>query len=294
MDYQLLKVLNRFIPLCPIDHEPPPPRIVERLKIAYRIITYSKFGRDALQKLGLYSTYIPCMVETSIFRPLEDKGKWKESIGIPKDKFVFGMVSANKDVPPRKSFQEVMDAFVEFKKKVPNAALYLHTFLTGLSGGFSIDEYAKFLDIEKDIFYLQPYDILFHCDAPKLNEIYNAMDCLLAPSTNEGFGIPIIEAQSAGIPVVTNSYTSMPELIKPGITGFLTPVQWKRFTPMLGYVGHPSAESVYNCMIDVYKADRVKMSGEARKWILSEYDADLIYKRDWSPFFAKLEKEIYP
>jgi glycosyltransferase involved in cell wall biosynthesis len=294
MDYQLLKGYNRWIPICPIDHQPAPPRIVERLKVAYRIVTYSKFGKQMLENEGLYSTYIPCTVETSIFRPLGEKEKYKKAIGIPPDKFVFGMVSANKDTPPRKSFQEVMDAFVEFKKKVPNAALYLHTVLTGMGGGFPIDEYAKFLNIEKDIFFLQPYDLLYHCDSPKLNEIYNAMDCLLAPSTNEGFGIPIIEAQSAGIPVITNNWTSMPELIKPGVTGFLTTVQWKRFSPMLAYVGHPSIDSVYNCMMDVFKKDRVKMGEEARKFMLEEYDADVIFKRDWLPFLARLEKEIYP
>jgi glycosyltransferase involved in cell wall biosynthesis len=112
MDMQLLKGLNRFIPIVPIDHEPPPPAVYERLKLAYRIVTYSKFGHDQLQKMGLYSTYIPCSVETDIFKPLADKGKCREGIGIPKDKFVFGMVAANKDNPPRKSFQEVMDAFV--------------------------------------------------------------------------------------------------------------------------------------------------------------------------------------
>jgi glycosyltransferase involved in cell wall biosynthesis len=293
MDINLLKSMNRFVPICPIDHEPAPPRIVERLKVAYRIITYSKFGKAMLEKEGLYSTYIPCSTETSIFKPLGEKEKWKEAIGIPKDKFVFGMVSANKDMPPRKSFQEVMDAFVEFKKKVPNIALYLHTYMSGIMGGFPIDEYAKFLNIEKDIFFLQPYDILFHVDNKKLNEIYNAFDCLLAPSTNEGFGIPIIEAQSAGIPVIVNRTTSMPELVKEGTTGFVTEVQWKRFTPMLAYVGHPSTTSILDCMERVYKKDRVKMGEEARRWILENYDADLVFDRDWKPFLLRMEKEIY-
>jgi glycosyltransferase involved in cell wall biosynthesis len=288
-----LKGLTRFIPICPIDHEPAPPAIVQRLKIAYRIVTYSKFGKKMLENEGLYSTYIPCMVETSIYKPLGDKGKYKEAIGIPKDKFVFGMVSANKDTPPRKSFQEVMDAFVIFKKKVPNAALYFHTLLSGLTGGFPIDEYSKFLGIEKDVFYLQPYDLLFHVDNVKLNEIYNAMDVLLAPSTNEGCGIPILEAQSAGIPVITNNWTSMPELIKNGTTGYLTEVQWKRYTPMLGYCGHPSIMSVLDCMERIYKKDRVKMGEEARRWILDNYDADMVYQKYWSPFLQKLEDEIY-
>lgn len=294
MDYNLLKGLTRFIPIVPIDHEPAPPRVVERLRIAYRIVTYSKFGKKMLEEENLYSTYIPCPVETTIFKPLGDKAKYKEAIGIPADRFVFGMVSANKDIPPRKSFQEVMDAFVIIKKNIPNAALYFHTLISGVgTGGFPIDEYAKFLDIEKDIFYLQPYDLLFHVDNVKLNEIYNAMDCLMAPSMNEGFGIPIIEAQSAGIPVIVNRWTSMPELVKEGTTGYICEPQWKRFTPMLGYCAHPSTNSIADCMIRVYKKDRVKMGEEARRFMVENYDADLVWKRDWLPFLTKIEKEIY-
>lgn len=294
MDYNLLKGLTRYIPLVPIDHFPAPPRVVERLKTAYRIITYSKFGHEMLQNEGLYSTYIPCPVETTIFKPLPNKEKLKEAIGIPPGRFVFGMVAANKDVPPRKSFQEVMDAFVMFKKKVPNAALYFHTVMSGLGGGFPIDEYAKFLNIEKDVFYLQPYDLMFHVDNVKLNEIYNAMDCFLSPSTNEGFGIPIIESQAAGTPVIVNRWTSMPELVKEGTTGYITEVQWKRYTPMLGYCGHPSTMSLLDCMERIYKKDRNKMGEEARRFMLENYDADLIFNRDWKPFLKKIELEIYP
>ena len=57
-----------------------------------------------------------------------DKKERKRKAGLPEDAFVMGMVAANKDNPPRKSFQEVMDAFVIFLKKYPNSVLYLHTY----------------------------------------------------------------------------------------------------------------------------------------------------------------------
>jgi glycosyltransferase involved in cell wall biosynthesis len=41
-------------------------------------------------------------------------------------------------------------------------------------------------------------------DDVKLNEIYNACDVLLFPSFDEGFGYPIAEAMTVGLPVVAS------------------------------------------------------------------------------------------
>jgi glycosyltransferase involved in cell wall biosynthesis len=46
----------------------------------------------------------------------------------------------------------------------------------------------------------------------KLNELYNLSFCLLYPSIYEGFGIPILEAMSAGCPVVSINISSIPEV----------------------------------------------------------------------------------
>ncbi len=51
---------------------------------------------------------------------------------------------------------------------------------------------------------------------PKLNLLYNYALCLIYPSAYEGFGIPILEAQKAGCPVIATANSSIPEVIGEG------------------------------------------------------------------------------
>lgn len=288
---QDLQQVKRFIPIVPIDHDPAPKAILEKLRHAYRIVTYAEFGQKELKRNGLHSTYIQHTVNTDIFKPM-DKKERKRLSGLPEDAFICGMVAANKDNPPRKSFQEVMDAFKLFLAKVPNSYLYLHT-NPDFPGGFPLREYASFIGIIDRILFPDPYQMNFNLGKKEMALIYNTLDMLLMPSVSEGFGVPAIEAQACGVPVVVNNFTSMPELVKNHITGEICEVQNKRFSHLGSYIGIPSTKSIFDCMMRIYNSDRKKMGDEARKFMLESYDTKKIYAEKWSPFLVKLEKEIY-
>lgn len=194
LDQNGLPLITRWIPMVFVDHEPMPDSTYHRLKQAYRIITVSKFGKKELEKKGITSTYIPMTINTDVFKPM-DKKEMRKLFGIPEDIFMFGMIGANKENPPRKSFQEAMDAFKLFLDKHPNSGLYFHSYLQQ-PGGFPIEEYAKYIKINHRIYHRDQYKMMFKSDDEVMAKLMNCFDVLLSPSVSEGFGVPVIEAQS--------------------------------------------------------------------------------------------------
>lgn len=288
---QDLQQVNRWIPITPIDYEPCPKPILQNMKYAYRIITYSKFGQKSLQDNGYYSTYIPHTVNTEIFKPM-DKAERKTKAGLPADSFVLGMVAANKENPPRKSFQEVIDAFREFLKVEPKALLYIHS-NPEFPGGFNFARYAEFLGIKDRVLFPDPYAMNFKTGKEEMSLIYNCMDIFLMPSISEGFGLGIIESQACGVPAIVNNFASMPELIIDGETGYKTDIAIKKWGPNESYYAIPSPRSIYDSIVKLHSANRVQMSHRCRKWITDNYDTDTVFKNKWLPYLEMLEEEVY-
>lgn len=290
MDIPFLQKIKNWIAYVPVDFYPCPQHISERLKLAYRVVAISRFGQRALEERGIKARLILEAVDTQLFKPM-DKHEARKELGLPQDIFLFGMVAVNKDNPPRKSFQHVMDAFAEFVKIHPNSGLYLQTLLQQ-DGGFPIMDYAAHLGIQKYIFFPPPYQYLFKSGSEVVNKIYNSFDCALLPSCSEGFGLPIIEAQSCGVPIIVNDWTSMPELVKDNETGYITKAGERRWSPIGAWMVSPDRTSLMEKMELAFKNGRDKLQKACRDYILSEYDLDKRVKEEWLPFFEEVKADL--
>lgn len=278
----------------PVDHYPCPDAILERAKTADYPVTYSKFGQRAMRERGLDCHYIPHGVDTEVFRP-GDQAEARRALKVPEDcGFLAVMVAANKGVPSRKAFPENLWAFAQFarKRKDLNPYVYLHTEIGTALGGVDIMKLAEALGIQGRVLCVDQYLYRLGLPPEYLAQVYQAADVLLAASCNEGFGIPIIEAQACGCPVITTDWTSMPELTVNGIS--VTPAQLA-WTPMNSWVAVPSVVGIYEALLAI--ADRTEeekrsLAAKGRETIEREYSWDVCIERYWKPFLEQVEADL--
>ena len=80
--------------------------------------------------------------------------------------------------------------------------------------------------------------ILPDCTQGERNALFAAADIFLSPSDNiqETFGLTLVEAMAAGLPVLASDWSGYREIVKHGTTGFLVPTYWPAFGAELDLV----------------------------------------------------------
>ncbi|QSB27966.1 glycosyltransferase family 1 protein [Flavobacterium sp. CLA17] len=95
------------------------------------------------------------------------------------------------------------------------------------------------------------YKILLGVSVEDLNFYYNKAYCLIYPSLYEGFGIPVIEAQRAGCPVIAVNSSSIPEVIGNKYTAIENPTPQDIYKKIkeLSLVGNLRKETIEKGLI---------------------------------------------
>lgn len=271
----------------PVDHEPAPPAVLDFFARSNAIpVAMSRFGQEQLA--GLNPLYLPHAVDTTVYRPID---KIKARAGsLPDDAFVVGMVAANKGRPSRKSFVQAFQAFARFAAEHENAYLYLHTTLDpSVAGGENLTALLRSLGIPTDrVRIADQYAQLFSPHSPEnMALIYSSMDVLLNPAMGEGFGVPVLEAQACGVPVIVTDNTAMREVCGAGwrVSGqpYWTPQGSWQTTPDVGEI----VDALEECH-GLSTSLRQKLAVTARKHA-NGYDVHKVVRQHLRPALREIE-----
>lgn len=297
MDTWVVQPVNfqpfRWIAYYPIDHEPIPPKVREAISQAHYRIAMSKFGVDQSNKAGLDCYYVPHAVDTNIYKPT-DKTEAREKLNLPKDAYIVGTVAMNKGNPSRKCFDKMLEAFRDFKRKHTDAVYYIHTqegLGTDALGGVNIPEMCRSLGLKygKDVILPVPYDLISGFPDEIMAMAYSAMDVHLLASMGEGFGIPIIEAQACGVPVIVGGWTAMPELVHSGRIIDKKDAEPK-WTGLASYEFEPRVRAIELALHAEYNNPSPR--DKARQGMIENYEVEYVFQNFMLPTINDIEKRL--
>jgi len=294
----------RWVPYVPIDHEPLAENIAQRLRTAFHVLPFGPHGAKMLKEAGISNySIVPHGIDTEVFRPLAgvakledgtvlDRAWFKSHVQAQEDTFVIGMVAANRG--GRKNIHRVIAAFAKFNKEVSNSRLVLHTASTS-PDGIDLIKYANIHGITDNLSLTPTLRYVLGLTPPEMAALYNAFDILANPSSGEGFGLPIVEAQACGIPVITTNFSAMPEVT--GVGRVIEPVSHDLVgAPHWMHQATVKDDDILEAMFSLYRdwLDKEKwaeMQKQAREFAL-QFHIETIWQNFWMPALEKIQSMI--
>ena len=246
-----------------------------------RTIAMSRFGEQQLADFG--PLYVPHGVDSKLFSPqTELREKIRSKPGL-EGKFVIGINAANQD-PVRKGFGEQLAAFRLFHDAHPESRLLIHARQRTRSGS-DLARIVEILQLKDAVEFGDPYlTSTGLTSSAELARWYSVLDVFSNCSYGEGFGIPVLEAQACGTPVVVTDCSALTELCGSG---------WRVDGDLYWNAGHsawwtkPFIRAIYEAYEHAFE-QAAGMREQAREFAL-RYDADTVLRQFWEPVLDELE-----
>lgn len=235
------------------------PALIECQKAAItepdRVLVVSRqWERILRDEYGVPATVVPNGVDPGRFPPVaaDRRAELRRSLGADEDRFVFLSVGG---VEPRKGTRYAFEALARLHRAgspAPPPVL-------AIVGGHSFQDYAAYreealaalpgmgLELGRDVV------LLGTLDDHTLAGWYRSADALLFPSVKEGWGLAVLEAMAADLPVIASDLPVFHEYLQDGANA------------LLPAVGDPVAiaGAVHDLVTDRALRDRLRAGGRA-------------------------------
>ncbi len=189
---------------------------------------YSRFGEKALKDHVPNLRYFrPSLQVSELWKPMKDKQQAIRNTLFPTvspEQILFGVIGVNQ---VRKDPQGTIKAFSLAIKEVPNILLYLH--MEADMGVYNIKQYANDCGMRSGELLSKNPNVTYR--AVEMVKLYNALDCLVNCSMQEGLSWTPLEAMLCGVPVIGSETTAQTEMLENG-AGMLVPCEVPAYVPL--------------------------------------------------------------
>ena len=220
-----------YVPYLAVDSECFPLRIapqrkelppIETLKFfagANKVVVFTPWAQETINTTCRIGTQgkipnnievIPHGVDTQSFRPLDNKLELRQKyFSLSDDVFLMGTIQRNQ---PRKRLDaifQLMRLFIDKYENPRGKKLYCH-FHSSINDplGWDLIWLANYYNVVDRCIFDNKLRPGFGIPVDILNEIINTYDVHVSLTNSEGWGLPILETMSAGVPNIVTDYSA--------------------------------------------------------------------------------------
>ncbi len=195
-----------------VDNPEPRWLVALKYRLHQRVIAISEGIGQVLLTEGLPAAKLRVVRSAVLFdrfdRPCERPG-FLRALALPDDALTIGVVA---QLIPRKGHRFLLAALP--------ALIAAHPRLQTIFFGQGAEEQALRGQIQAMGLGGRVHLAGFRDDLP---ELLPCLDLLVHPATMEGLGVSLLQASSAGVPIVASRVGGIPEAVRDGVNGLLTP-----------------------------------------------------------------------
>jgi glycosyltransferase-like protein len=189
-----------------------------------RVFVVSEHWRRLLAAdYGVIAEVVPNGVDADRFAPISParRHELRAGIGVGGDQFLFLSVGG---LEPRKGSVHLIRAMARLRSRLRPAPVL------AVLGGHSFQDYRDYRDgclalaAELDLQLGRDLVVLGTVSDADLGAWYRAADALAFPSTKEGWGLAVLEAMAASLPVVTSDLPVFQEYLTDEVDALMSPV----------------------------------------------------------------------
>lgn len=283
-----------------------------------KVVAYSKFGFGELQKFFPPTKIGRILhgVDHDKFKPLsskeyDDAREWLSRLPsdeegsanyappIPKGCKLFMDLSAN--IGERKCLPQLMQTFAKFVEQHPSDPPHLLLQTNPYSPdprspGYNLVSHRINLNMEPYIHFPRYDPIIYPASDEHLRRIYGSSLAFVHNAVAEGFGLPLAEAMSCGIPAIAPNNSAQKEFVEDNgwlvenVEGF---TDWPLYVPTLQEYPVPDQRSLLEKLNEAYNnPEEAKEKGKkSRQYIIENCSWDRIMQ-EWIQLLTRTQRQL--